>query len=110
MNSEHIYAAGDAIGCPALASTSMEQARRAALHALNLAGRTISPLLPAGIYTSPEVSIAGATEESLQKKDTAYIVGRANYLENGWGRIIGDQACFLTLLFRPADLKLIGVH
>jgi len=109
-NIEHIYAAGDAIGFPALASTSMEQARRAALHALNLAGRTISPILPAGIYTIPEVSMVGETEESLQKKDTAYIVGRANYRENARGRIIGDQESFLKLLFRQADLKLIGVH
>jgi NAD(P) transhydrogenase len=109
-NIEHIYAAGDAIGFPALASTSMEQARRAALHALNLAGRTISPLLPAGIYTIPEVSMVGETEESLQKKDTPYIVGRANYRENARGRIIGDQEGFLKLLFRQADLKLIGVH
>jgi NAD(P) transhydrogenase len=81
-NIENIYAAGDAIGFPALASTSMEQARRAALHALNLPGRTISPLLPAGIYTIPEVSMVGETEESLQKKGTAYVVGRANYREN----------------------------
>jgi NAD(P) transhydrogenase len=109
-NIEHIYAAGDVIGFPALASTSMEQARRAALHALNLAGRTISPLLPAGIYTIPEVSMVGETEESLQKNDTAYIVGRAKYRENARGRIIGDQDGFLKLLFRQGDLKLIGVH
>jgi pyruvate/2-oxoglutarate dehydrogenase complex dihydrolipoamide dehydrogenase (E3) component len=87
-----------------------EQARRAALHALNLAGRTISPLLPAGIYTIPEVSMVGETEESLQKKGTAYIVGRANYRENARGRIIGDQDGLLKLLFRQGDLKLIGVH
>ena len=109
-NIEHIYAAGDVIGFPALASTSMEQARRAALHALNLGGRTLSPLLPAGIYTIPEVSMVGETEESLQKKDTPYIVGRANYRENARGRIIGDQDGFLKLLFRQDDLKLVGVH
>jgi NAD(P) transhydrogenase len=109
-NIEHIYAAGDAIGFPALASTSMEQARRAARHALNLPGRTISPLLPAGIYTIPEVSMVGETEESLQKKGTAYITGRSNYRENARGRIIGDQDGFLKLLFRQGDLKLIGVH
>ena len=109
-NIEHIYAAGDAIGFPALASTSMEQARRAALHALSLAEWSISPLLPAGIYTIPEVSMVGETEESLQKKGTAYIVGRANYRENARGRIIGDQDGFLKLLFRQGDLKLTGVH
>jgi NAD(P) transhydrogenase len=109
-NIEHIYAAGDVIGFPALASTSMEQARRAALHALNLTEWSISPLLPAGIYTIPEVSMVGETEESLQKKGTAYIVGRATYRENARGRIIGDQDGFLKLLFRQGDLKLLGVH
>src|SRR6201987_2298011 len=104
-NIEHIYAAGDAIGFPALASTSMEQARRAAFHALNLPGRTISPLLPAGIYTIPEVSMVGETEESLQKKGTAYVVGRANYRENARGRIIGDQDGFLKECFFKIRLR-----
>jgi pyruvate/2-oxoglutarate dehydrogenase complex dihydrolipoamide dehydrogenase (E3) component len=64
----------------------------------------------AGINTIPEVSMVGETEESLQKKGTAYIAGRANYRENARGRIIGDQDGFLKLLFRQGDLKLIGVH
>jgi len=76
-NIENIYAAGDVIGFPALASTSMEQARRAVRHALGLAGSAISPLLPNGIYTIPEVGMVGETEESLKKKGAAYIVGRA---------------------------------
>src|SRR6266478_6405556 len=105
-----VYAAGDVIGFPALASTSMEQARRAVRHALGLAGSAISPLLPNGIYTIPEVSMVGETEESLKKKGVAYIVGRANYRENARGRIIGDLDGFLKLLFRQDDLKLIGVH
>jgi NAD(P) transhydrogenase len=109
-NIENIYAAGDVIGFPALASTSMEQARRAVHHALGLAGSAISPLLPNGIYTIPEVSMVGETEDSLKKKGIAYIVGRANYRENGRGRIIGDQDGFLKLLYRRDDLKLIGVH
>jgi NAD(P) transhydrogenase len=109
-NIENIYAAGDVIGFPALASTSMEQARRAVRHALGLAGNTISPLLPNGIYTIPEVSMVGETEESLKKKGVAYIVGRASYWENARGRIIGEQDGFLKLLFRQDDLKLIGVH
>ena len=67
-NIGNIYAAGDVIGFPALASTSMEQARRAARHALGLSGSAISPLLPNGIYTIPEVSMVGETEESLKKK------------------------------------------
>src|ERR1700746_3911982 len=82
---------GGVIGFPALASTSMEQARRAVRHALGLAGSAISPLLPNGIYTIPEVSMVGETEESFKKKGVAYIVGRANYWENARGRIIGDE-------------------
>jgi len=109
-NIENIYAAGDVIGFPALASTSMEQARRAVRHALDLGGSAISPVLPNGIYTIPEVSMVGETEELLKKKGTPYIVGRANYQENARGRIIGDQDGFLKLLFRQEDLKLIGVH
>jgi len=109
-NVEHIYAAGDVIGFPALASTSMEQARRAVRHALGLSESAISPLLPNGIYTIPEVSMIGETEESLKKKGIAYIVGRANYSDNARGRIIGDQDGFLKLLFRRDDRKLLGVH
>jgi NAD(P) transhydrogenase len=109
-NIENIYAAGDVIGFPALASTSREQARRAVRHALGLEGSAISPLLPNGIYTIPEVSMVGETEESIKEKGIACIVGRANYSENGRGRIIGDQDGFLKLIFRQDDLKLIGVH
>ena len=109
-NIPDIYAAGDVIGFPALASTSMEQARRAVRHALGLAGSKISPLLPNGIYTIPEVSMVGETEESLQKKGIPYVVGRAAYSENARGRIIGDQDGFLKLLYRQDDLKLVGVH
>jgi NAD(P) transhydrogenase len=98
------------IGFPALASTSAEQARRAVRHALGLGGSAISPLLPNGVYTIPEVSMAGETEESLKKKGVAYIVGRANYRDNARGRIIGDQDGFLKLLFRKEDQKLMGVH
>ena len=107
---ENIYAAGDVIGFPALASTSMEQARRAVLHALGLSGSAISPLLPNGIYTIPEVSMVGETEESLKHQGIPYVVGRAKYQDNGRGRIIGDQDGFLKLLFRRDDQKLLGVH
>ena len=109
-NIENIYAAGDVIGFPALASTSMEQARRAARHALGLSGSALSPLLPNGIYTIPEVSMVGETEESLQKKNIPYVVGHASYKNNARGQIIGDSDGFLKLLFRQGDLKLIGVH
>ncbi len=109
-NIPNIYAAGDVIGFPALASTSMEQARRAARHALGLGERTLSPLLPNGIYTIPDVGTVGETEQSLKKNGVAYFVGRASYWDNARGRIIGDQDGFLKLLFRQGDQKLLGVH
>jgi len=109
-NVTHIYAAGDVIGFPALASTSMEQARRATRHALGLKASVLSPLLPNGIYTIPEVSMVGETEESLKKQGVGYVVGRAKYKDNPRGRIIGDQDGFLKLLFRRDNMKLVGVH
>lgn len=109
-NIEGIYAAGDVIGFPALASTSIEQARRAVRHALGMPGSKLSPLLPNGIYTIPEVSMIGETEESLQKQKVDYVVGRADYWGSARGRIIGDSDGFLKLLYRRSDLKLLGVH
>src|ERR1700688_4560665 len=110
-NVSHISAAGDVIGFPALASTSMEQARRAVRHAFgaDLTGRA-SGLLPTGVYTIPEVSMVGETEESLERAGVDYIVGRGPYLSSARGRIIGDSDGFLKLLFRRHDLKLLGVH
>ena len=109
-NIENIYAAGDVIGFPALASTSMEQARRAMRHAMGLSQSAISAVLPNGIYTIPEVGMVGETEESLKKAGVAYFVGRAKYWDNARGRIIGDQEGFLKLLFKQEDHKLLGVH
>jgi NAD(P) transhydrogenase len=109
-NVAHIFAAGDVIGFPALASTSMEQARRAIGHAFDMTISDISPLLPNGIYTIPEVSMIGETEESLKKKGIAYVVGLSRYDGNARGQIIGDKDGFLKLLFRRDDMKLIGVH
>jgi NAD(P) transhydrogenase len=106
----HIYAAGDVIGFPALASTSMEQARRATRHAFGAEAGELSPLLPNGIYTIPEVSMVGETEESLQKKNIDYVVGHAPYAENARGQIIGDKDGFLKLLFRRDTMTLLGVH
>jgi NAD(P) transhydrogenase len=110
-NVSHICAAGDVIGFPALASTSMEQARRAVRHALggDLTGRA-SDLLPTGVYTIPEVGMVGETEESLERAGVDYIVGRGPYFSSARGRIIGDSDGFLKLLFRRHDLKLLGVH
>jgi NAD(P) transhydrogenase len=107
----HVYAAGDVIGSPALASTSMEQARMAMAHAFDLKYKTgLAQILPYGVYTIPECSMAGATEDELQKNGTPHIVGRASYATNARGQIIGDHKGFLKLLFHEDDMKLLGVH
>jgi NAD(P) transhydrogenase len=107
----HVYAAGDVLGSPALASTSMEQARMAMAHAFDLKYKTgLARILPYGVYTIPECSMAGATEEELQEKGTPYIIGRASYATNARGQIIGDHKGFLKLLFHEQDMKRLGVH
>jgi NAD(P) transhydrogenase len=107
----NVYAAGDVIGFPALASTSMEQARLAMVHAFDLQyKKALAPVLPYGIYTIPEVSMAGETEESLRQKGVDYVVGRATYRQNARGQIVGDPEGMLKLLFAASDLKLLGVH
>ncbi len=106
----HIYAAGDVIGFPALASTSMEQARVAVCHAFGLKYKQrVASLLPMGIYTIPEISAAGETEESCKEKGIDYCVGRAHYGNNARGHIIGDTAGMLKLIFAREDRKLLGV-
>jgi NAD(P) transhydrogenase len=107
----HIFAVGDVIGFPALASTSMEQARVAMCHAFDVSLKSeISPILPTGIYTIPEVSTVGSTEEELKAQGIDYLVGRAFYRQNPRGEIIGDESGFLKLLFRRGDGRLLGVH
>jgi NAD(P) transhydrogenase len=106
-----IYAVGDVIGFPALASTSMEQARIAVMQAFKLEEpNRMAPVLPYGIYTIPEVSMAGETEESLKARDIPYVVGRAAFSTNARGQIIGESEGLLKLLFRREDLRLLGVH
>lgn len=106
----HIYAAGDVIGFPALASTSMEQGRVAVCHAFDFKyKRRIPSMLPMGIYTIPEISTAGETEVSCKEKNIDYCVGRALYSNNARGQIIGDTAGMLKLIFARADKKLLGV-
>jgi NAD(P) transhydrogenase len=107
----HIYAAGDVIGFPALASTSMEQARIAMVHAFKLGYRSgLAQIVPYGIYTIPECSMAGETEESLVRERVPYVAGRARYANHARGQIIGDQSGFLKLLFHEDTGKLLGVH
>src|SRR5215472_7377452 len=106
----HIYAAGDVIGFPALASTSMEQGRVAVCHAFGLKyKRRVASLLPMGIYTIPEISAAGETEESCKEKKIDYVVGRALYENNARGHITGDTTGMLKLIFAREDRKLLGV-
>ncbi|MFQ5777155.1 MAG: Si-specific NAD(P)(+) transhydrogenase [Terriglobia bacterium] len=107
----HIYAAGDVIGFPALASTSMEQARVAVCHAFNFQyKRRVASMLPLGIYTIPEISAVGETEESCREKKTSYAVGRARYANNTRGQIMGDTDGMLKLIFCRSDRRLLGVH
>jgi len=106
----HIYAAGDVIGFPALASTSMEQGRVAVCHAFGLKYKERVPsLLPMGIYTIPEISAAGENEESCKEKGIDYCVGRALYQNNARGHITGDTSGMLKLIFARADRRLLGV-
>lgn len=107
----HIYAAGDVIGFPALASTSMEQARVAMCHAFDLGYKDrVSPILPMAIYTIPELASVGETEESCAAKGIPCLVGRATYDRNARGQIVGDVQGLLKLVFGHPDKKLLGVH
>jgi NAD(P) transhydrogenase len=106
----HVYAAGDVIGAPALAATSMEQARVAMCHAFGMFKKEGVSLLPTGIYTIPEASMAGQTEQAVRQAGIDYLVGRASYSQNPRGRLIGDEHGFLKLIFRRDNLRLLGVH
>jgi NAD(P) transhydrogenase len=107
----NIYAAGDVIGFPALASTSMEQARVAMVHAFNLHYKErLSMVIPLAVYTIPEISMVGLTEDECVQKQIPYLVGRAFYGTNARGQIIGDTDGMIKLIFSPADKKLLGVH
>jgi NAD(P) transhydrogenase len=106
----HIYAAGDVIGFPALASTSMQQGRHAACHAFGHPDRTDTELLPYGIYSIPEMSMVGRNEEDLVKADIPYGVGLARYKEIARGQIIGDERGLLKLLFHLQTRQVLGVH
>ncbi len=109
-NVAHIYAVGDVIGFPALASTSMEQGRRAVCHAFGVALPEMPKIWPYGIYTIPEISLVGKTEEELKKESVPYEIGRAFYKEIARGQITGDSMGFMKLLFHRDSRKLLGVH
>jgi NAD(P) transhydrogenase len=106
----NIYAAGDVIGFPALASTSMEQGRIASCNMFGVPSHMRPQFFPYGIYTIPEISICGQTEEQLTKDKVPYEVGISRYGELAKGQMLGDEQGMLKLLFHPESLKLLGVH
>jgi NAD(P) transhydrogenase len=106
----HIYAVGDVIGFPALAATSMEQGRLAAYHACGEPVQAMSTLQPIGIYTIPEISFIGRTEDQLTADRIPFEVGVSRYRELARGQIIGDSYGVLKLLVSPEDRSLLGVH
>jgi len=106
-----IYAAGDVIGPPALASVSMEQGRVAACHALGIPFKeTVDPLAPFGVYSIPEVAMVGMTEQSAAAAGIDYEVGRGWFANNTRATISGATEGFVKLVFRRDDRRLLGVH
>lgn len=106
----HIYAAGDVIGFPALASTSARQGRLAACHAFGVVEEIMDVPLPYGIYAIPEISLVGANEEELTEKGVPYETGIARYREIARGKLLGDENGMLKLLFHRETLEILGVH
>ncbi len=106
----HIYAAGDVIGFPALASTSAAQGRLVSCHAFGIMDQIKESPLPYGIYSIPEISYVGNNEDELTTKGVPYETGIARYKEIARGHIIGDENGMLKLLFHRQTLKILGVH
>ncbi|GAA1670726.1 Si-specific NAD(P)(+) transhydrogenase [Nonomuraea maheshkhaliensis] len=106
----HIYAVGDVIGFPALAATSMEQGRLAAQHACGEPGGDLNELPPIGIYTIPEISFVGRSEDELTRDKVPFEVGISRYRELARGQIIGDSYGMLKLLVCSETRRLLGVH
>ena len=110
-NVKHVYAAGDVIGFPSLASTSMEQGRRAICHAFDCCdGNYNTSLFPYGIYAIPEISMVGKTEEQLTAEGIPYESGVANYREIARGQLLGDELGMLKMLIHQDTHKILGVH
>lgn len=106
----HIYAVGDVIGFPSLASISMEQGRVAACHAFGVEFKSVPQLYPYGIYTIPEISMVGRTEQELTDQEVPYEIGKAQYREIARGQILGDSTGLLKLIFHLQTRELLGVH
>jgi NAD(P) transhydrogenase len=106
----HIYAVGDVIGFPSLASTSMDQGRAAASHAFDQPSKHVPELFPFGIYTIPEISTVGKNEQELTEARVSYEIGIARYKEIARGQIIGDTTGLMKLVFDRETRELLGVH
>jgi NAD(P) transhydrogenase len=106
----HIFAAGDVIGYPSLAATSSEQGRLAACHAFGVNAAPMADHFPIGIYSVPEISMVGSTEQTLTKDKVPYEIGIARYREIARGQILGDDSGLLKMLFHRVDRRLLGVH
>ncbi|MFL5295669.1 MAG: Si-specific NAD(P)(+) transhydrogenase [Phenylobacterium sp.] len=106
----HIYAAGDIIGFPSLASTSMEQGRIAACHAFGAPAHDAPEFFPYGIYSVPEISMIGMSEEQARERGVAYECGVARFRETSRGHIMGISSGFLKMLFALETRRLLGVH
>lgn len=106
----HVYAAGDVIGFPALASTSMEQGRLAACHMFGQPTRSVPELFPYGIYAIPEISMVGWNEERLTAEGVPYEAGIAQYKEIARGQLLGDDIGMLKLLIHQESHTILGVH
>jgi NAD(P) transhydrogenase len=106
-----IYAAGDVVGFPALASVSMEQGRVAVCHAFGFSyKRQVSDVLPYGVYTIPEVSCVGLGEEEAARRGIDVVAGRAFYRDNVRGQIMNDRDGMVKLVFDRSSRRLIGCH
>ncbi|HZY59898.1 MAG TPA: Si-specific NAD(P)(+) transhydrogenase [Candidatus Binataceae bacterium] len=106
----HIYATGDIVGFPSLASTSKEQGRLAVCHAFGVEARYAPELFPYGIFTIPEISFVGQNEEELTDQGIPYEIGKAHYREIARGQILGDNHGMLKLIFHRETHLLLGVH
>jgi NAD(P) transhydrogenase len=104
----NIYAAGDVIGQPALAATSMEQGRLSACHAFGADARPMEPHFPIGIYAIPEASMVGLTEQELTAQKIPYEAGVGRYRDTARGQILGDDSGLLKMLFHREDRRLLG--
>jgi NAD(P) transhydrogenase len=106
----HIFAAGDVIGYPALAATSSEQGRLAACHMFGLHAEPMAAHFPIGVYSIPEISMVGATEEELTRARVPYETGIARFREIARGGILGDDSGMFKMIFHREDRHLLGAH